>query len=186
MGVLVPFLCLYAFDWIMFIIILTSIVRNKMELDTEVKARGSLRSHKENFTVALSLLFMFGLGWGFGLLATSYPSQAVTITFQVIFSIFAGSQGILLFLLHGLRNSDARRVWKKWWTCCSKVDVSKSLNSLDPDVMYGPANLSRTMSREAVMTRRENTVKIKPAKKISVVNVASCNAAFENILEEAP
>ena len=54
---------------------------------------------------------MFGLGWGFGLLATSYPVEEVTITFQVLFSIFVGAQGALLFLLHGMRNADARRVW---------------------------------------------------------------------------
>ena len=82
-------------------IILVSIIRDKSQVDKKTEFRGGgLRSHKESFIMALSLVVVFRLGWGFSLLSISYPSEAVTLTFQVIFSVFVGFQGILPFLLH--------------------------------------------------------------------------------------
>ena len=111
-----PFLALYTFDWIMFLVIIISIAKHKSHWNKRGKSRKDFKSFKESFTITLSLAVVFGLGWGFGLLATSYPVEAVTITFQVIFSIFVGTQGILLFLFHGIRNSDVRHFWKNWFT----------------------------------------------------------------------
>ena len=93
------------------------------------------KMYKENLIIALSLSMVFGLGWGFGLLATSNPVEGINITLQVIFSIFVGLQGVLLFLLHGVRNSDARKVWKRWLIflnsvtgiCCLQKAKSKSV-----------------------------------------------------------
>ena len=95
-GFLVPFLLLYIFDWIMFIVILVSVIKNRRAIN---KGRREMR---DRLVIALSLAVVFGLGWGFGLLATTYPSEGATITFQVIFSLLVASQGILLFVLHGL------------------------------------------------------------------------------------
>lgn len=94
----------------MFVAIFASIKKHKEFVHKQKGAKGALRS---KFVGALSLAVMFGLGWGFGLLATSYPVQAITITFQSIFSIFVGIQGILIFIIHGVRNPDASRVWKQ-------------------------------------------------------------------------
>ena len=64
-----------------------------------------------NFTIAATLAVVFGLGWALGLAATSLPVKELTLTFQILFSIFVGVQGILLFLLHGVRNKDIRNIW---------------------------------------------------------------------------
>ena len=61
----------------------------------------------------MTLGVILGLGWGFGLVATSSDLVALTFTFQVIFSIFVGSQGVLIFVFHGLRNEDLRKAWKR-------------------------------------------------------------------------
>ena len=66
---------------------------------------------KKNFIIAMSLSVVLGLGWGLGLVATSSSVVELTVTFQVIFSIFVGMQGVLIFLLHGVRNKDARELW---------------------------------------------------------------------------
>ena len=114
-GFLLPFMLLYIFDWIMFIIILVSIMKHKRS-QREGEKR-NFKNYKENFVIVLSLSVVFGLGWGFGLLVTSIPELGVTITLQVPFSIFVGAQGALLFILHGIRSGDARDLWKQ---CCYK------------------------------------------------------------------
>lgn len=76
-------------------------------------SQDAYRRNKENFIIALSLAVVFGLGWGLGLLATSNPVEEVTIGLQVLFSIFVGAQGVLLFILHGIRNTDSRKLWKR-------------------------------------------------------------------------
>lgn len=111
-GFLLPFLLLYIFDWIMFLVIFKSIKTHKEFINSQ-KENSRFKNLRDKFIGALSLAVMFGLGWGFGLLATSYPVEEITITIQVLFSIFVGIQGVLLFLIHGIRNPDARRVWKR-------------------------------------------------------------------------
>ena len=73
----------------------------------------TLQSTRKNFTIAMTLAIVFGLGWAFGLIATSLPIEEITLVFQIIFCIFVGAQGILIFFLHGLRNKDFRDFWKK-------------------------------------------------------------------------
>ena len=73
----------------------------------------SVQDLRKNFVIAMSLGVVLGLGWGFGLAATSSDLVALTFTFQVVFSIFVGLQGVLIFVFHGLRNAEFREFWKK-------------------------------------------------------------------------
>lgn len=84
---------------------------------------------KQNIVVAIGLSVLFGLGWGFGLTATSSSSKEVTFVFQVIFSIFVGAQGIVIFVLHGLRSQESRKVWRNLCVCLSfkKYYISYSI-----------------------------------------------------------
>ncbi len=170
-GFLVPFLTLYVFDWIMFIIILVSITkqrhqgseltlkRMKTQKSNTTKRTHSNSVHKKNFIVALSLAVMFGLGWGFGLLATSYLAEGLTIALQVIFSIFVGAQGFLLFLLHGIRNPDARKLWNKWWTTVSRttglshiISSSTTKSTMTLSRNSGTLTFQRTIPRNSKCT----------------------------------
>ena len=135
----------------MFAVILVSVIRNKQKLKSSEK---KMKQHKENLIIALSLAVMFGLGWGFGLLTTSSSIEGLTITFQVIFSIFVGAQGVLLFLLHGVRNPDVRALWKGWLASLgnitrlsSVVTFSSSSKTTLPQSMNtsGTATLLRTL-----------------------------------------
>ena len=69
----------------------------------------------------MALAVMFGLGWGLGFLATSTAVQGITITFQIIFALFVGSQGLLLLIFHGFRSEKARESWKQ----CFKAAASR-------------------------------------------------------------
>lgn len=78
-----------------------------------VDNKGENRFNTKNLTIAIVLSITFGLGWGFGFLTTSHDVLPIVIIFQAIFVIVVGSQGVLLFVLHGVRNSDARALWKR-------------------------------------------------------------------------
>lgn len=142
-GFILPFAALYVFDWIMFIIILASVIKQR-RASVKVRQDSSFKTHRENLTISLSLAIVFGLGWGFGLLSTSHSAEDVTITFQVLFSIFVGAQGILLFLLHGVRNPDARKTWKGWLTSTSRLSHGMSSSTHKTAAVKTPQSITYT------------------------------------------
>ena len=156
-GFLLPFLALYLLDWILFVFTLASVIKNRKRVAKKnVKPTNKLLITKESLFIAISLAVFFGLGWGFGLLATSSSIKGITFTFQVLFSIFVGLQGLLLFILRGLRNPDARRVWRKFsilkngrltisFTVSSTKTVSKSDDS---------ANHYKNVSRPYILPQK--------------------------------
>ena len=99
----------------MFILIMASIYKHtrNMSVLKEKTPAEDLKDTKKNFIIAMSLAVVLGLGWGFGLLATSSEIEELTFTFQVIFAIFVGFQGVFIFFLHGIRNADFREFWIK-------------------------------------------------------------------------
>ena len=66
--------------------------------------------------IAVGLATLLGLGWGFGLAASGTTVNELTFTFQLLFSLFIGLQGVVLFVLHGVRKQEARDQWKEWLT----------------------------------------------------------------------
>ena len=114
-GLILPFLVVQIFNWIMFIRIMISIYKNMRDrrvIKASTTGAMSVRDLRKMFLVTMTLGVVLGLGWGIGLVATSSGLVALTFTFQVIFSIFVGSQGVLIFVFHGLRNEDFRDFWK--------------------------------------------------------------------------
>lgn len=101
------------------------------------------KKFKKHFLLALGLSLVFGLGWGFGLLATSSNVPELTFAFQIIFSIFVGSQGVLIFLFHVVRPSRVRQQWKSW-LCCGKRSksllVSSPKSPTSPQTSYSPSS----------------------------------------------
>jgi len=91
-------------------------VRSVFKLNRPSSNPNKLQDTKKKAFIAIGLATVLGLGWGFGLLATSSDLREVTLAFQIIFSIFVGCQGLLLFILHGLRSVEARKVWKLWFS----------------------------------------------------------------------
>ena len=163
----------------MFIVILTSIVRHKYNISKNIdKIKENTKAHKDSLIIALSLAVVFGLGWGFGLLTTSSSIHGLTTTFQVIFSIFVGAQGVLLFLLHGVRNSDVRGVWKGWLTSFGtttglsyvKLSSPNKSTTRTPETANisqtsGTATLSRTLPRK--MDTAKGDLSIVTAKEVT-------------------
>ncbi len=156
-GFIAPFILLHVFDWIMFVIILASIIKHNKN---SVQSKDVRKSHRDNVIIALSLAVVFGLGWGFGLLTTSSSIRALTATFQTIFSVFVGTQGVLLFLLHGLRDSDVRELWKEWLTyfvLCVNKSFTKTSESTGMSQTSGMSTLPRTLPRKVDTLKEMDT-----------------------------
>ena len=109
---------IYIFDWIMFIIIMASLVKQARQRSSvqETNRQETRKQIRRHLIIAVGLATVFGLGWGFGLAATSTSVEEVTFVFQLIFGIFVGSQGVLIFIFHGLRSEEARNTWKSWFS----------------------------------------------------------------------
>ena len=112
-GLILPFFLIYIFNWIVFIIIMTSIYKKSKASSVHKPDKKVVRTKKLTI-IAIGLSLLFGLGWGFGLSATSSSVEEVTFIFQLLFSIFVGSQGLLIFIFHGLRPKNVRKQWESW------------------------------------------------------------------------
>ena len=124
---------IYVFNWVIFFLIMRSILKlNKQSVNLN-KQEG-----KKKVLIAIGLATVLGLGWGFGLLATSSNLRGLTLAFQIIFSIFVGCQGLLLFVLHGLRSAEARKEWKMWFTTVSNKSVQLYTDARSSSMMTLP------------------------------------------------
>ena len=113
----------------------------------DIPNKTNTRVLKQNFIIAVGLSLLFGLGWGFGLTATSSNTKEVTFAFQVIFSLFVGSQGILIFFCHGLRSPDFRQVWQSIFCLLQKKKYSvSSTEQRKANLSYNTAMLNKTGS----------------------------------------
>ena len=81
---------------------------------TTSNATGGNSHTLRHVLIAAGLALVLGLGWGFGLAASSHNINALACTFQFLFSVFVSCQGFLLLFFHGIRNKDAKKVWRSW------------------------------------------------------------------------
>ena len=96
---------------------------NSIAKQTPVSARNNKeesRFNTKNFMIAIVLSITFGLGWGFGFLATSHDVLPLVLIFQAIFTIIVGIQGVLLFIFHGVCNPDVQGLWKSMFMAASR------------------------------------------------------------------
>ena len=143
-GMILPFFLVIIFNWIMFILIMVSICSHTQSPVNNNKEASKLKVMTTNFTIAATLAVVFGLGWALGLAATSLPVKELTLTFQVLFSIFVGAQGILLFLLHGVHNQDIRKVWMQFFAAIRRKSRLASVTSSTKTSSGGPKSLQDT------------------------------------------
>ena len=130
-GVITPFTIIYTLNVIVFLIIVSIVLRRKDRNENKSNPRKKMRKAFIVFVLAL----MFGIGWAFGILG-SEDSDALSIVFQFLFIIIVGCQGLLIFLLHPCRSKDALNLWKKWFcgfTCIHRDEARKSSIQISRD-----------------------------------------------------
>ena len=113
-----------------------------------LKDKSVLMEVRRSLIIAGGLAVLFGLGWGLGLAATSTQEREVTFTFQIIFSIFVGSQGILIFFFHCVRSKESLNQWKEWSSKINKMYVSRTASSHLPSSTSNQSHELSTMSQQ--------------------------------------
>ena len=149
---ILPVSLVIIFNWIMFVLIMVSICGHTQGPVTDKKEGSKIKAMQTNFTIAVTLSVVFGLGWALGLAATSLPVKELTLMFQILFSIFVGAQGVLLFLLHGVRNQDIRKVWIQCFAMIGRKSRLTSIISSTKTSSAGPESLRATRNTSGVST----------------------------------
>ena len=102
---------------------MVSLIKRSVNFKEKADFKDKLKSVKKQVAIAIGLATLFGLGWGFGLAASGTTVNELTFTFQLLFSLFVGLQGVILFVLHGVRKPEARGQWKVWLTKVSSKSM---------------------------------------------------------------
>ena len=149
-GTILPFGLVYIFNWIMFVIIMVSICKHNRSIEKSKGEKGTSKSGRKNLLIAVTLALVFGLGWAIGLAATSVPIREITYVFQILFCFLVGAQGVLIFLLQGVRNKDFRHFWRQiFYTVVRKTHLSSVFTTIKTSV--GIPTHHGTLSSEKVI-----------------------------------
>ena len=115
------------------------------------------------YATAVALSLLSGVGWGFGLTATSSSAKENTLEFQLIFTIFAITHAVVLLIMHGVCCLQARNVWRSFFFCCKKHgQYTVSINTSKPAPLpesissYRMSNLSKQASKLQIEPNRQN------------------------------
>ena len=115
-GLIVPFGLIYIFNFAVFIIIISSMIR-RTNLQKNIANGDKHKKLKENFWITVGLTILFGVSWVFGMLATAGLPDYIRIPFDIVFTVLASLQGVFVFLFYCVRSPECRQLWKNWILC---------------------------------------------------------------------
>lgn len=122
-GTIAPFITVYIFNWVMFVIIYFSILKQSFHSQSASSSSNSMQEKltkiKKRLRAAVVLSVIFGLGWGLGLPATqAHGSDIMRYVFAISFNTFSAFQGTMIFIFHCIDSQDIRDEWRKWFPIC--------------------------------------------------------------------
>ena len=191
-GFVAPFALIYAFNWVMFIVIMVALCMHSRKTAVMSAKDPNMRSViAKHLLIAVVLSLLFGLGWAFGLIGTSSLPQEAYTPAQYIFSIFMGIQGVVIFLLHTIRSQEAREEWKKWWytVTCRRNTMSYELKRCAsfPSQVTALENYVAAMGKNVAYHEGEGVIPLSPKdascrsnKEKEIQVSASTSTALEN------
>ena len=124
---IVPFLIIYLFNWVVFIIIIVSLLRKTLQSDIKAKKNNNITFVRQQLIITVTLSILLGLGWGIGLLATQdiHTNKTVRDLFAALFVIITGFHGLFIFIMHCLRSKEVRNTWKRWFYGATGKDFNE-------------------------------------------------------------
>ena len=134
-GLLAPFIVIYLFNWVLFIVIIFNLLcKGCLSKFKESQTSEKKISLKQQLIITVTLSILFGLGWGIGLPATQelHRTPAVRNTFAALFIILTAFQGLFVFIMHCLRSKEARKVWSQWIFRVTGKEVDLSVSTTTP------------------------------------------------------
>ena len=115
-GMVVPVLIIYIFNWTIFFIIIVSLLHKSCKSDVK-KKQEKVSFICEQVVIVIALSIVFGLGWGIGLFATQdiHNNKIVRDSLAALFVIVTAFHGLFILIMRCLRSKDVRNVWKQWF-----------------------------------------------------------------------
>ena len=128
---IVPFLIIYLFNCVVFIIIIVSLLRKNFQTDIKTKDKNNITFVRQQLIITVTLSILLGLGWGIGLLATQdiHTNKTVRDLFAALFVIITGFHGLFIFIMHCLRSKEIRNTWKRWFFGVTGKDFNEFSSS---------------------------------------------------------
>ena len=124
----VPFLIIYLFNWVVFFIIIVSLIKKQ----SIAKTRSEIHTFLQQQLVrAIVLSVLFGLGWGIGLFATQdiHSNKTVQDILAALFVVFTAFHGVVIFITQCLRSKEVRNSWKRCFFGVTGKDISELTSS---------------------------------------------------------
>ena len=186
-GMVVPFLVIYIFNWTVFFIIIVTLLRKscKSDLKDVKKKQENISFIRQQLVIVTTLSVLFGLGWGIGLFATQdiHNNKAVRDLFAALFVIVTAFHGLFIFIMQCLRSKEVQSVWKQWLYRITGKDFSdfssstygriRRPNTSHTDSTSDGAKLKQNFSKQSlrspggdssVFTFDDNTIEIDSGK----------------------
>ena len=155
----VPFLIIYIFNWVIFFIIIITLLRKscKSDLKDVKKKQENISFIRQQLIIVTTLSVLFGLGWGIGLFATQdiHNNKIVRDLFAALFVIVTAFHGLFIFIMHCLRSRDIRSVWKQWFYGATGKNFSDFSSSTVGRIQNYRLNTSRTDSTSDGVTLKQ-------------------------------
>ena len=147
-GTVAPIVVIYISNWILYIIILGSLIkRNRETVDKEKR-----KKIRQQLIAAMSLAVLFGLGWGIGFAASAEIPTALRLPISIIFTFFAAFQGLFIFLFQCVYSKAVRDVWKQYIKKILPKQKSLTTSALSSEDRYStlPTSVKQPMSPSSI------------------------------------
>ena len=127
----VPFLIIYFFNWVVFFIIIVSLLQKYLLSDMKSKKDTKTLFLYQQLIIAITLSVLFGLGWGIGLFTTQdiHTNKTVRDILAALFVVFTAFHGLFIFIMQCLRSKDVRNSWKRCFYGVTRKDISEITSS---------------------------------------------------------
>ena len=166
-GMIVPFLVIYIFNFIVFGLVFVSLLRktylSKQKNVTKATDKNSNISFlRQQLVIVFTLSVLFGLGWAIGLLATqdAHNNKHVRNMFSALFVLITAFHGLFIFIMNGVRSKDVQTVWKQWFQLVTRKEFDNTTFSTTSVFRHrnvtsttNPAYSSRHISGEGTLQR---------------------------------
>ena len=150
-ALLAPVLALVAFNIVIFVIVLTVLIKHsrKKIKRAQANADGSSKQATIRLLISIfSIMNMYGLTWIFGI----FTFTRGTFAFQLLFAVFNSLQGFFIFLFFCVLGKEAREAWAKV-LCRGKLKkFAPTTSSSRPAVHVSSSAQANTARRYSAQT----------------------------------
>ena len=108
----VPFLIAYIFNWVVYSIIIFSLLRKNFQSNIKSKNSLKIKFVCKQLIRAVILSILFGLGWDTQDIHTNKMERDLFVALFVIITAF---HGLFIFIMQCLRSKEVNNTWKQWF-----------------------------------------------------------------------